>query len=109
VETITTSTSSKTVWRNGRKYRVPNGGNSTFITLSFQTQEGKPMEIETLATFDTQAQEGEKLPLVYLPWSVDTAKIYSAKQLWLPMIVGTIFTAACLIGGLIMLPRRPRL
>ena len=29
----------------------------------------------------------------------ENAKIYSAKQLWMPMVIGTVFTAICLFLG----------
>lgn len=33
--------------------------------------------------------------MIYLPSHPEKAKIYSARQLWLPMSIGTIFTAVC--------------
>jgi hypothetical protein len=58
------------------------------------------MQVKTLATFNTEAKEGDQHPMIYLPSKPETAKIYSAKQLWLPMGVGIVFVSVCLALGL---------
>lgn len=100
VETITTSTASKWITRNGVKVSVPRGGDLTFMTIDFTTKDGKEVEVETLATFHTEAKKGDTHPMIYLPSHPENAKIYSAKQLWLPMCVGTVFSIGCLLAGL---------
>ncbi len=107
VEKITTSTNSKWEYRNGRRYAVSRGGESTFMTITFATKDGKAMEVETLATFNTEAKVGDSHPMIYLPAKPETAKIYSAKQLWLPLGVGIAFSLVCGLGGLHLLRRQP--
>lgn len=107
VETITTSTSSKWITRGGQKIAIPRGGDLTFMQIAFTTQAGKQMEVETLATFHTEAAVGASHPLIYLPSKPELAKIYSAKQLWLPMIVGTLFSIGCLWLGVWRVMRQP--
>lgn len=82
VEVITTSTSSR--WVDGR--RQSRSGSSTIMHIAFTTKAGEPFGIKTTATFRTEAKAGDQHPMIYLPWRPQTAKIYSAKQLWLPMI-----------------------
>lgn len=106
VETITTSTDSKWVQRGNTRVAIPRGGDLTFMTIGFMTKAGNPVQVETLATFNTVAKEGDSHPMIYLPATPENAKIYSAKQLWLPMCVGTIFSTVCLALG-IWLVRKP--
>jgi hypothetical protein len=100
VEVIQTSTATK--WESngsGSKRAVSRGGYTTIMHMAFTTKEGKPLEIKTTATFNTEAKVGDQHPMIYLRSKPETAKIYSAKQLWLPMIVGIIFSSVCLILG----------
>ena len=91
VEVIQTSTSS--TWRNGRS--EGRGGSTTLMHIVFNTQEGTPVESRHTATFHTEARVGDEHPMIYLPWRPGNAKIFSAKQLWLPMTVGVIFSSVC--------------
>lgn len=97
VEVIQTSSASK--WDRSGK-RSSRSSESTFMTLQFTTPEGQSLSVKTLATFHTVARVGDQHPMIYLPSKPDNAKIYSAKQLWLPMLIGTLFSSACLLGGL---------
>lgn len=107
VEVIQTSTASKWVNVNGTSKRaVSRGGDSTFMYIDFTTREGKPHEVKTLATFNTEAKVGDQHPMVYLPSHPERAKIYSAKQLWLPLCVGTVFSVVCFSLGLFLIRRR---
>ena len=105
VEIITTSTGSK--WVHGR--RESRSRSTTQMDLVYSTKEGQPLTVRTTATFRTEAKVGDHHPMVYLPWQPGNAKIYSAKQLWLPMAVGTIFSTACLLGGRRLLRDAPTL
>jgi hypothetical protein len=107
VEIIATSTESK--WERkgfGPKQAVSRGGDSTFMDIGFTTKDGKLLEVKTLATFHTEAKVGDTHPMIYLPSKPGTAKIYSAKQLWLPMCVGTVFTVVCLFLGMRIVRRK---
>jgi hypothetical protein len=86
---------------------VNRGSELTFMQIAFNTKEGKPMQIETLATFNTPAKVGDEHPLVYLAAHPENARIYSAKQLWLPMCVGFVFVAVCAFLGLRCLSSKP--
>jgi hypothetical protein len=101
VEKIRTSTDSK--WEkkgfSSTKESVDRGTELTFMYIGFTTKEGKLMEVKTLATFNTEAKEGDTHPMVYLSSNPDRAKIYSAKQLWMPMIVGLGFVTVTLLVG----------
>jgi hypothetical protein len=100
VEEITTSTSSRWEYRDGQKVRVSSAAPSYFMTIGFTTKEGSPVEVRTLATFQTEARVGDEHPVVYLPSQPKNAKISTLRQLWLPMITGIIFTTVCLgLGG----------
>lgn len=104
VEVIQTSTASK--WeRNGfgSQKAVSRGGESTLMSISFTTKEGKPVDIRTTATFHTEAKVGDTHAMVYLPSNPENAKIYSAKQLWLPMSVGFVFVGVCSYLGMRLL------
>lgn len=102
VEKITTSTSSKWVQSGtGAKQANSRGGESTFMHIAFLTKAGQPIEIKTLATFNTKAKVGDKHLMLYLPSKPENAKIYSAKQLWLPLCVGLIFTSVCSVLGFV--------
>lgn len=107
VEVIQTSTASNWVHtgRNTRK-SVSRGGESTFMDIDFTTKTGQPHEVRTLATFHTVAKVGDQHPMVYLPWQPERAKIYSAKQLWMPLCVGTLFSIVCFSLGLFLFRRR---
>jgi hypothetical protein len=106
VEKITTSTGSDGYYRNGRLKGVKRGSELTFMYLDFTTPDGQARQVKTLATFHTAARAGDVHPMIYLPSQPENAKIYSARQLWLPMTVGTVFSVACCWGGLRLLRRR---
>ena len=107
VEKIRTSTDSK--WEKkgfgASKQSVDRGTELTFMYVGFTTKEGKVMEVKTLATFHTEAKVGDTHPMIYLPWRPERAKIYSAQQLWLPMIVGFGFVTVTLLVGVRCLSR----
>jgi hypothetical protein len=108
VEVIQTST--KTKWEKkgfGPKKAISRGSDSTFMHLGFKTKDGLPVEVKTLATFNTEARVGDEHPLIYLPSNPEKAKIYSAKQLWLPMCVGFTFSGLCLMIGLFLIRPSP--
>lgn len=101
VEVIQTSTASK--WENkgtSSQRVVSRSSESTFMHISFTTKDGKPVAIKTLATFNTEAKVGDTHPMIYLPSKPENAKIYSAKQLWLPMCVGFVFVSVCSFLGM---------
>lgn len=100
VEKITTSNGSSGIIRNGVRVGKKSGSELTFMHIDFTTKGGKAMQVKTLATFNTEAKEGDQHPMIYLPSKPETAKIYSAKQLWLPMGVGIVFVSVCLALGL---------
>lgn len=106
VEKITVSSGSNGYIKNGQHKGIKYGSEQTYMDLDFTTKEGRPMQVKTLATFHTEAKAGDQHPMIYLPWKPETAKIYSAKQLWMPMCVGTIFTIVCLWGGLRLLRQK---
>jgi hypothetical protein len=109
VETIRTSTDSK--WEkkgfSSTKESVDRGTELTFMYIGFTTKAGKPMEVKTLATFNTEAKEGDSHPMVYLASNPERAKIYSAKQLWLPMCVGFVFVTVALLLGFRCMSSKP--
>lgn len=107
VEKITTSSSSSGQFRNGKMVGRKYGSELTFMYLDFATKDGKAMEVKTLTTFNTEAKVGDQHPMIYLSSKPETAKIYSAKQLWLPMCVGFVFVTVCLLIGLRCLSRKP--
>lgn len=107
VEKVTTSTGSEGKIRNGVRVGKKYGSDLTFLHIDFTTKDGRAMQVKTLATFNTEAREGDQHPMIYLPSKPETAKIYSAKQLWLPMGIGIVFSTIWLIGGWLMI-QRPR-
>jgi hypothetical protein len=106
VEKVTTSNGSDGYYRNGRRTGVKHGSDLTFMYIDFTTPAGQARQVKTLATFQTPATVGDAHPMIYLPAQPETAKIYSARQLWLPMTVGTLFSISCTWGGLRLLRRR---
>jgi hypothetical protein len=107
VEKITTSSGSNGQIRNGVRVGKKYGSELTFLYLDFTTKAGKAMEVKTLATFNTEAKVGDTHPMIYLSSKPETAKIYSAKQLWLPMCAGFVFVTVCLLIGLRCMSRKP--
>ena len=109
VEKITTSTKSKWEMRgwSQTKQAVNRGSELTFMHIGFTTKNGKATEVKTLATFNTKAKVGDEHPMIYLPSKPETAKIYSAKQLWLPMCVGFVFVTVCLLIGWRCMSHKP--
>ena len=104
VEVIQTSTASKWVGTgSGARRAESRGGFSTLMHIAFTTNAGKAVAIKTTSTFHTEAKVGDSHPMVYLPSNPENAKIYSAKQLWLPMGVGFSFVGICLFLGMRLL------
>lgn len=106
VEEITAST--QATWgrdNKGRSHIIKKSGPSHLLHMTFTATDGREIEFTTLATFNTETKPGDTHPLVYLPSDPQVAKIASARQLWLPMSVGTIFTALCLGIGIRLLNR----
>lgn len=106
VEQVTTSSGSEGYYRNGKRHGFKRGSDLTFMYIDFTTSDGQARQVKTLATFHTAAAVGDTHPMIYLPAQPETAKIYSARQLWLPMTVGTVFSIGCSWGGLRLLRRR---
>ena len=104
VEVIQTSTASKWVRSGSGGQRAESrGGFSTLMYIDFSTNAGKAVQIITTATFHTEAKVGDKHPMIYLSSNPENAKLYSAKQLWLPMCVGFSFVGVCSFLGLRLL------
>ncbi|MCB1208131.1 MAG: hypothetical protein KDK97_02330 [Verrucomicrobiales bacterium] len=109
VEVIQTSTSSK--WERdgfGPKKAVSRSSHTTLMHMGFTTKEGREMLVKTTATFNTEAKVGDEHPMIYLSSKPETAKIYSAKQLWLPMGIGFIFVMVCGTIGFFFLKNSSR-
>lgn len=111
VEVITTSTQSK--WDSNmsgpKRRRESSSSQSTFLHMTVTTTDGKSVNTKTLATFNTESKVGDQHPVIYLPSKPELAKIYSARQLWLPACIGLVFTSFCLIVGFLLMPRRDAL
>ena len=108
VEIIQTSTASKWVGSGSGKRAESRGGQITLMHIRFTTRTGAAVEIKTTATFRTEAKVGDTHPMLYLASNPENAKIYSAKQLWLPMCVGFVFVAICSFLGMRLLrSKRP--
>ena len=106
VDAITTSTSSKWEKVGNKKRLVSRSGQSYYMHIGFTTRDAQPFEVKTLATFNTEAKVGDHHRMIYLPSHPENAKIYSARQLWLPLLIGTGFTLVCLFLGSYLI-RRP--
>ncbi len=106
VEKITTSYGSTGNSRGGVRAGGKYASDLMFMYIDFTTKDGQAMQVKTLATFNTEAKEGDLHPMIYLPSKPETAKIYSAKQLWLPMSVGIVISTLCLVGGRAMVKCR---
>ncbi|MEY4484696.1 MAG: hypothetical protein RL693_2148 [Verrucomicrobiota bacterium] len=107
VEIIQTGTTTR--WENkssSSPKAVSSASTLTIMHIDFSTKDGKPVSIKTVATFHTEAKVGDTPLLLYLPSNPANAKIYSAKQLWLPMGVGIVFVSVCSFLGLRLL--RPK-
>lgn len=64
------------------------------------------VQIRTLATFNTEARAGDNFPMIYLPSRPETAKVYSARQLWRPMGIGLLVISVSTFLGLRFVRRR---
>ncbi|MCB1233229.1 MAG: DUF3592 domain-containing protein [Verrucomicrobiae bacterium] len=76
------------------------------LHLRFTPENGEPVDIVTVSTFGHSLKEGDGVKLIYLPGDPAHAEIYSARQLWLPMIVGSIVSTLCLWGGVFLRGKR---
>lgn len=76
---------------------------SHIMHLTYLTQEGVKAQFDTAATFNTEAKVGDVHPIVYLASNPARAKIATARQLWLPAMVGLIVSTGCLGIGLFLL------
>ena len=76
---------------------------STHILLTYTTKEGLAAECETRALMGTVTKEGDLHPILYLRSDPRTACIVSARQLWMPMLMGTLFSGFALLFGLLSL------
>lgn len=84
----------------GRRRSESRGGSNTFMHIDFTTRAGEHRVIRTLATFNTEARAGDNFPMIYLPSRPETAKVYSARQLWLPMGIGLLVISVSTFLGL---------
>ena len=110
VEVVDNKGRSKWLTKNGVKQHKYGASEPSYIMhISFATLAGRTVEMETLSTFHTVARVGDEHPMIYLPWQPENAKIYSARQLWLPLTVGVFFTSLCLVvGGCLVRGWKPR-
>ncbi|MBL9152969.1 MAG: DUF3592 domain-containing protein [Verrucomicrobiales bacterium] len=84
-------------------YRKRNTASTSYDLHVRYTPEGaEPVEFKTTSTFGHELKEGDSVKVIYLPGSPKRAEIYSAKQLWWPMVVGGIVTLVSLVGGLLL-------
>lgn len=82
--------------------RIHRRGNSQRIFVRYTPEGGGPVEFKTSRTFGTELSWGDAVKVIYLPKNPLGAEIYSAKQLWLPMMVGLLVSTVCLGGGLLL-------
>lgn len=104
VEVITHSGKSR--W-TGNDRRDSGYSHTTILHLTVTTKDGKKTETKTHATFNTETRVGDEHPVIYLPSNPTVAKIYNARQFWLPLCVAVTFTTLCFLGGARLL-QRPR-
>lgn len=102
VEVITHSGKSR--W-TGNDRRDSGYSQSTILHLTVTTKDGKTATTKTHATFNTETRVGDQHPVVYLPSNPAVAKIYNARQFWLPLTVAVFFTTLCFLGGAKLLQR----
>jgi hypothetical protein len=88
--------------KEGEPERIRHRGGSQRYTVRFTPENGEPVEFKTSSTFGTELKWGDAVKVIYMPKNPTTAEIYSAKQLWLPMMVGLFVGTTCLGGGLLL-------
>lgn len=96
VEEITTSTRTK---RDRYGNSESDSSQATFLHLAVTTADGGVVRAKTRTTFNTPAQVGDTYPVIYLPSAPEKAQILSARQFWLPMVVGSVVTLGCAVAG----------
>ena len=72
------------------------------LHVTYTPEGGEPFEFKTTSTFGHELQKGDSVKVIYVPGSPKSAEIHSAKQLWLPMVVGFIVSSGCLAGGIFL-------
>jgi hypothetical protein len=96
-------TTSRRPGETEESYRKRNKASTSYDLHVRYTPEGsEPFEFKTTSTFGHELKEGDRVEVIYVPGSPKRAEIYSAKQLWWPMVVGCIVTAVSLTGGLLL-------
>ncbi|MCB1094703.1 MAG: DUF3592 domain-containing protein [Verrucomicrobiae bacterium] len=85
-------------------YQDRSGPSVTYVlSVAFTTAHGSPEAFDTVSTWGHEMKEGDTVEVVYLPKHPATAEIYSARQLWLPLAVGSVVTLTTLgIGGMLI-------
>lgn len=82
-------------------YRDRSGGGASHdLHIRFSTTDGEEVGFTTVSTFGHELNEGDPVRVIFLPNQPEKAEIYSPKQLWLPLVTGTIVTAFFLGGGI---------
>ena len=74
-----------------------------YATVRFTPAGGEPRDFKTVCTFGRELKKGDAVKVIHLASDPGVAEIYSAKQLWLPIGVGTVVSLLCGGGGWLLL------
>jgi hypothetical protein len=99
----TTRRSNESVSEYRRRSANTTGGISYYPWVRYQPAEGASVEFKTLSTFGHDVTVGTAVKVIYLASNPQKAQIFQFKQVWAPIIIGSIFTTGCIILGFILL------
>ncbi len=74
--------------------------------VSFQPKQGDKVTFRTASTCGLKFEPGQVVPVVYLASHPERAQIDSARQVWMPLAIGGLFSCGMLGAGLLMIAIR---
>lgn len=74
--------------------------------VTFQPKQGDRVTFPTASTCGSKFEPGQVVPVVYLASHPERAQIDTARQVWLPLAAGGLFSSGMLGAGLLMIAIR---
>ena len=109
----TTRRSNETESAYRRRTEEATGGISYCPWVRYTPASGETVEFRTVSTFGNEVQAGSAVKVIYLASNPKKAQIHTFKQVWMPIIIGSIVTTVTFLLGSFLLrfsgrPFKPR-
>lgn len=99
----TTRRSNETESAYRRRSEQATGGIAFYPWVRYTPALGTPVEFKTLSTFGNEVQPGSAVKVIYLAANPRKAQIHTFKQVWMPIIIGSILTTVTFLLGVFLL------